>query len=85
MTIKEFYKKNKEKFINLLFVFLKVIGKIGSVSTKVIKVVLLGTSFAAYSYLFSWQFALIILVQLIIHEYGHIWAMKKVLFRRVKL
>ena len=35
-------------------------------------------SMAAYTWLFSWQFALVILVTLAIHESGHVWAMKKV-------
>jgi len=70
--------KRKEKLVNIMLVCLKLFGKIGSVSTKLIKIALLGTSFAVYSYMFSWQFSIIILVQLLIHEYGHIWAMKRV-------
>ncbi|KXF82616.1 site-2 protease family protein [Enterovibrio coralii] len=45
-------------------------------SAKVIKVVLAGASFAAYSWLFSWQFALALIACLVVHEYGHIRAMK---------
>ncbi|MDN5368953.1 site-2 protease family protein [Shewanella fodinae] len=45
-------------------------------SAKVIKVVLAGASIAAYSWLFSFQFALALLVCLMFHEYGHIRAMK---------
>ena len=45
-------------------------------SAKMIKVVLAGASVAAYSWLFSFQFALALLACLIFHEYGHIRAMK---------
>jgi Zn-dependent protease len=45
-------------------------------SAKVIKVVLAGASVAAYSWLFSFQFALALLACLVFHEYGHIRAMQ---------
>lgn len=45
-------------------------------SAKVIKVVLAGASIAAYSWLFSFQFALALIACLVFHEYGHIRAMK---------
>jgi len=45
-------------------------------SAKVIKVVLAGASVAAYSWLFSFQFALALIACLVFHEYGHIRAMK---------
>lgn len=45
-------------------------------SVKVIKVVLAGASVAAYSWLFSFQFALALIACLVFHEYGHIRAMK---------
>lgn len=45
-------------------------------SAKIIKVVLAGASVAAYSWLFSWQFALALISCLMVHEYGHIRAMK---------
>lgn len=45
-------------------------------SAKVIKVVLAGASIAAYSWLFSFQFALALIACLVFHEYGHIKAMK---------
>lgn len=34
-------------------------------------------SMASYAYLFTWKFAVIIMVLLLVHEYGHIWAMKR--------
>jgi len=45
-------------------------------SAKMIKVVLAGASIAAYSWLFSFQFALALIACLVFHEYGHIKAMK---------
>ncbi|MCL1076933.1 site-2 protease family protein [Parashewanella spongiae] len=45
-------------------------------SAKVIKVVLAGASLAAYSWLFSFQFALALIACLVVHEYGHVRAMK---------
>lgn len=45
-------------------------------SAKVIKVVLAGGSLAAYTWLFSFQFALALIGCLVVHEYGHVKAMK---------
>ncbi|WP_110455830.1 site-2 protease family protein [Shewanella algidipiscicola] len=45
-------------------------------SAKVIKVVLAGASVAAYSWLFSFQFAMALIACLVFHEYGHIRAMQ---------
>ncbi|QSX38964.1 site-2 protease family protein [Shewanella sedimentimangrovi] len=53
---------------SLLFKLLK--------SAKVIKVALAGASLAAYSWLFSFQFALALILCLVVHEYGHVRAMK---------
>lgn len=41
------------------------------------KGIMAATSLGAYSYLFTWQFAVLILLMLFVHESGHIWAMKK--------
>lgn len=45
-------------------------------SGKFIKVALAGATLAAYSSLFSFHFALALIVCLVVHEYGHIRAMK---------
>lgn len=37
--------------------------------------------FIAFSMLYSWKFALVILVFIAIHENGHLWAMRKVRLR----
>ncbi len=45
-------------------------------SAKVIKAVLAGASLAAYSWFFSLPFALALVGCLVVHEYGHVRAMK---------
>lgn len=45
-------------------------------SAKMIKVVMASASLAAYSWLFSFQFALALIACLVFHEYGHVRAMK---------
>lgn len=47
-------------------------------SVKMVKAGLAGASVVAYSWLFSWQFAVIVIFSLVIHEYGHVWAMRAV-------
>lgn len=44
---------------------------------KLGKAGLAGASMASYAYLFSWQFAALVMVLLFVHESGHIWAMRK--------
>ena len=65
------------RFTNGLLLAVKFTTKIMSVSVKITKIALAGVSLAAYTYMFSWEFALMIMAQLLIHEYGHIWAMKR--------
>lgn len=65
----------------------KILGKVAKPLSKPIMTVLKGgkalkggllaTSFGAYAFLFSPEFSLLILTSLFIHEYGHLWAMKK--------
>ncbi|MDA0148320.1 site-2 protease family protein [Vibrio sp. LaRot3] len=45
-------------------------------SAKMIKVIFASASLAAYSWLFSFQFALALIACLVVHEYGHVKAMK---------
>ncbi|ROS01439.1 Zn-dependent protease [Sinobacterium caligoides] len=63
--------KTKPSFIGLISLAFKLLK-----SAKVIKVVLAGASLAAYSWLFSIQFALALIACLVFHEYGHVRAMK---------
>ncbi len=46
-------------------------------SVKVIKVALALTTAATYSYMYTWKFALAIMITLAVHESGHVWAMKR--------
>jgi Zn-dependent protease len=48
----------------------------GLVVVKASKLVLAVASFAAYAFLFTWQFAVIIVGMLVIHECGHLRCMK---------
>ncbi len=64
-------KQNKLSIIGLASLGFKLLK-----SAKVIKVVLMGASVAAYSWLFSFQFALALIACLVFHEYGHIRAMQ---------
>ena len=41
------------------------------------KVTMAGLSLGAYSFLFTWEFAIALMLMLFIHEYGHVWAMKR--------
>ena len=57
--------------------------KLVTVGVKLAKVAKVGKmglaigSMAAYVYLFTWQFAVLIMISLFFHESGHIWAMKR--------
>ncbi len=61
----------------------KIGTKLLSVGIKFAKVIKVGKfglaigSLATYTYLFTWQFAIMIMVSLFIHEFGHIVAMKR--------
>jgi Zn-dependent protease len=56
------------------------LGKVGATALKAAKTTNLGwaaASAATYSLIFSWKFALAIMLQLFVHEYGHVHAMRK--------
>ena len=63
--------KPKESFMGFLALAFKLFK-----SVKVVKVVLAGASVAGYAWLFSIEFALVLIASLVVHEYGHIRAMK---------
>lgn len=55
-------------------------AKLGAGALKAVKTANVGwaaASVATYSLLFSWKFALALMVQLFIHEYGHVHAMRR--------
>lgn len=62
---------------NNLFLFFATALKVGLKSIKFLKLGLASASFAAYAYMFTWEFAAMLLVMIFIHEYGHVWAMKR--------
>lgn len=67
----------------LLALFIKVGPKILSIlaksakGLKIGKFGLAGASLASYAYMYTWEFAAIIIFMLFFHESGHIWAMKR--------
>jgi Zn-dependent protease len=74
---------NKKEIINLLILLGKIFAPIGKLlvklakMAKLVKLGLISGSAVAYAYMFTWQFGLIIMTFLFVHEYGHVWAMKK--------
>ncbi len=46
-------------------------------SAKATKLALAGASAVSYSWLFTWQFAAVIMLMLLVHESGHVWAMRR--------
>lgn len=70
-------------YAGIITLMVKLGPKLLSIIIKLAKTVKVGKfglaigSMAAYTYLFTWQFAMMVIISLFIHEYGHIWAMKK--------
>jgi len=64
--------KKPSHFVGLFGIGLKLFK-----SAKAIKVLLAGSALAGWSIIFSWQFALVLIAVIMFHEYGHVWAMKK--------
>lgn len=56
--------------------FVTVLAKLAK-GFKIGKVGLVGASLASYAYMFTWEFAVMIMFMLFVHESGHIWAMKR--------
>jgi Zn-dependent protease len=57
-----------------------LLGKLGGALVKALKTANLGwaaASAAAYGVIFSWKFAIALLLQLFVHEYGHVHAMRR--------
>lgn len=60
-------------------IFGPVAFKLGAKLVKTFKVVKVGMaagSVASYAWLFTWEFALLLVAGLVVHEYGHVRAMK---------
>ena len=59
----------------LLFKVLPKFGKLLSVGLKTVKLGPAALAFGSYAVIFSWQFALLFLLMIGIHECGHVYAM----------
>jgi len=68
--------QGKKQAIKFSFIGLAGLGLKLLKSAKVIKVLFAAGSLAAYSWLFSIEFAIALILCLVFHEYGHIKAMK---------
>lgn len=61
----------------------KLGGKMLSIGAKLLKglkftkIGLAGASFAGYALLYSWKFALLLMIAVGFHESGHVWAMRR--------
>lgn len=62
-------KRQGGSLLTLLFKMFKIL--------KSAKLLLAGASFASYSLLYTWQFAVGIMYAIGIHEMGHVWAMRR--------
>jgi Zn-dependent protease len=63
------------------FGILAILGKLFTVFLKMaksLKIILAVGTFATYSFLLTWKFALLFMFGIGIHEAGHVWAMRKV-------
>jgi Zn-dependent protease len=55
-------------------------GKVGAGAAKAVKgtnVAMAAASAASFTLFFNWRFALLLLLQLVVHEYGHVHAMRR--------
>lgn len=74
---------NEKKGAGLWALFAKLGSKMLSIGAKLLKglkltkVGLAGLTLAGYSAVFTWKFALLIMIAVGFHESGHVWAMKK--------
>lgn len=68
---------------NIVALFAKIGSKLLMIGIKFAKFLKIGKfaliagSAVSYAYLFTWQFSLMIMISLFVHEYGHLWAMKR--------
>lgn len=72
--------EEKKQKVSLWALFAKIGGKVLSFLGKAFKLTKVGfaaASFAGYALLFSWKFALLLMIAVGFHESGHVWAMKR--------
>ncbi|MFC1637804.1 metalloprotease [Patescibacteria group bacterium] len=76
-------KRIEDSNLGIWVILAKLGPKILPVLSKMIKplfggkMFLAAASLGAYSFLFTWQMAVALVVFILVHEYGHLWAMKK--------
>ncbi len=69
--------------LGVFYLLVKLSAKFNGVLLKLLKALklgklaLFGASFGAYSLMWSWKFAVVLLGSLFLHEMGHLWAMKR--------
>lgn len=72
--------EEKKQSVGIWALIAKFGGKLVSFLGKAFKLTKVGfaaASFAGYALLFSWKFALLLMIAVGFHESGHVWAMKK--------
>jgi len=75
--------KEKKSSAGLWTLFAKLGSKMFSIGAKLLKglkftkVGLAGLSLAGYAAVYTWKFALLLMIAVGFHESGHVWAMKK--------
>lgn len=67
---------NKSSSVSLGAIGIKLISTFAKLA-KSLKFILAAGTFAGYSFLFTWKFALLIMFGVGIHEMGHVWAMRR--------
>lgn len=73
----------KQDTANVMVLLGKIAAPVGKVTikllktAKVVKTALIGASLVSYAFMFTWQFAIFLMIFLFVHEYGHVWAMKR--------
>lgn len=75
--------EKKTGFVGIVLVFAKIFGKVFPKLAKVakslfgLKALGVAASLGFYSYLLTWQMGVALVAFIFIHEYGHLYAMKK--------
>lgn len=69
----------KKLLVNITAIFWKTIAVLAKFAkmAKLVKIGMAATTFAAYAWIFSWKFALVLMFMVGFHECGHLWAMRR--------
>lgn len=66
----------KRSFVSLGAIGFKLFSAVLKIA-KSLKFILAAGTFGAYAFMFSWKFALLVMIGIGLHEMGHVWAMRK--------